>query len=114
MTMKLRTRVAATASLALALTAGGVVTATSASAAGGCYITASAANVRSSPSTSARINGVAYRGWGCTTRDSAYVNGWSWYKIRIDRTGVTGWVRSDLMHHPEEDIHTCIPELPCR
>ncbi|MFE0773303.1 hypothetical protein [Streptomyces sp. NPDC058861] len=112
--MKMRTRMAATASVALALTAGGMITATSANAASGCYITASAANVRSSPSTGARINGVAYRGWTCSTWDSAYSKGQYWHKVKINKTGVTGWVRNDLMHHPDADIGTCIPELPCR
>ncbi|RNG28320.1 hypothetical protein [Streptomyces botrytidirepellens] len=114
--MKMPARVAATVSMALTLTAGGAVAAASANAAtsaSGCHISASAVNVRSKPSSSSSINGVAYRNWSCRHIDSAYAKGTYWDKVRIKKTGVSGWVRDDLVRTPDDDDHTCLPEYPC-
>lgn len=99
-------------SLTASLAVGGGVAATSASAKSGCYITASAANVRSKPSSSSAIVGVAYRNYTCTEKGLASGGGYWWYKVKITKTGVTGYVRDDLVHTSGDDAHTCLPEYP--
>lgn len=100
-------------SLTASLAVGGGVAATSASATSGCHITASAANVRSKPSTTSTIVGVAYRNYACTLKGGVWANGASWDKLKITKTGVTGWVRSDLVYLPGDELPTCLPEYPC-
>ena len=74
------------------------VAATAQSASATCHIAVSAANLRSKPTTSSSIVGVAYRGWACTPLSVTIpADGLSWEKVRITRTGVTGWVREDLL-----------------
>ncbi|MFF2332005.1 hypothetical protein ACFVVE_39415, partial [Streptomyces sp. NPDC058103] len=70
--MKLRKTVTAL-SLTAALAGSGIIaTAGTAQAAGGCYVTASAATLRSKATTSSTALGVAYRGNRCTEQAYAY------------------------------------------
>ncbi|MFD9484163.1 SH3 domain-containing protein [Streptomyces sp. NPDC059991] len=103
-------RTTITVALTTALIGTAAITATSASASDSnrCYITASAANVRSRPTTHSTAVGVAYRGWTCDAIDTTPYS--TWAKVRIRRTGVVGWVRDDLVHTPGEGVPTCIPE----
>ncbi|MGW3387367.1 SH3 domain-containing protein [Streptomyces cinereoruber] len=112
LTRRTLTRVSAALTLTLAMSGAAAVTATSAQAApsvNSCYITASAANVRSKASTSSTIVGVAYRGWTCTALDYSYPGGVQWAKIRVNKTGVVGWVRDELVHSPGEGVTVCLP-----
>ncbi|MFJ3786342.1 SH3 domain-containing protein [Streptomyces sp. NPDC090093] len=102
----------ATLALTLAMSGAAAVTVTSAQAApsvNSCYITASAANVRSKASTSSTIAGVAYGGWTCTALDYSYPGGVQWAKTRVNKTGVVGWVRDELVHSPGEGVTVCLP-----
>ncbi|GGP95399.1 hypothetical protein GCM10010278_86470 [Streptomyces melanogenes] len=109
--MKPLSRTAAAFTLTVAVTGAAAVTATSAHAVDNrCYITASAANVRAKATTRAVAVGVAYKGWSCAALDYSYPGDTQWAKIRVNRTGVVGWVRGDLLHTPGEGGHTCIPE----
>ncbi|WP_159452451.1 SH3 domain-containing protein [Streptomyces malaysiensis] len=92
--------------LTAALAGPGVVAGTAQAASSGCYITASAVNIRSTPSSHSTAVGVAYKGQTCKATD--YSNGWD--KVKMKGTGNAGWVRSDLVHTPDDDTHTCIPE----
>ncbi|MFF6852767.1 SH3 domain-containing protein [Streptomyces antimycoticus] len=65
-------------------------------------------NIRSKASTHSTAVGVAYKGQTCKASD--YSNGWD--KIKLKKTGVVGWVRSDMVHTPDDDVHTCVPEDP--
>ncbi|MFE4829851.1 SH3 domain-containing protein [Streptomyces sp. NPDC056672] len=98
----------AAATLTLALTSGGAVTASSAQAIDNrCYITASAANVRSQPTVNSTAVGVAYKGWACDALDTTPYS--TWAKVRIKKTRVVGWVRHDLVHTPGEGTQICLP-----
>lgn len=102
-------------SLTAALAAPGLVitAAGAAEAASGCYITASAVNLRSKPKSNSTAVGVAYKGNKCTEKGYDYRGGYGWFKIKMkngNAKGKTGWVREDLVHTPSEDVHTCIPE----
>ncbi|MEV7869135.1 SH3 domain-containing protein [Streptomyces sp. NPDC088124] len=108
--MNTLTRATAALSLTLAMTGAAAVTATSAQAIDNrCYITASAANVRSTPSVNSTAVGVAYRGWSCKALDYSYPGGVQWNKIRVTKTGVVGWVRHDLVHSPGQGTPICLP-----
>lgn len=75
-----------------------------------CYITASAANIRSKPSASSTILGVGYRNQTCTDlKQSASSGGHDWYRIKMTKSHVTGWVRDDLVYVWSQ--RTCIPEI---
>ncbi|MBX7471245.1 SH3 domain-containing protein [Streptomyces sp. MAG02] len=112
----LHIRRAATAlTLTAALAGSGLVVAagTAQAAAKGCYVTASAANLRSKPSTSSTAVGVAYKGNKCAEKDYDYKGGYGWTKVQMttgNAKGKTGWLRDDLVHTAAEDVHTCIPE----
>ncbi|MEU8526465.1 SH3 domain-containing protein [Streptomyces sp. NPDC048629] len=80
-----------------------------AQAAGGCYVTASSATLRSAPSARSTALGVAYRGNRCKEKD--WRGGWT--KVAMTSggaKGATGWVRDDLVHTAAEGVRTCIPE----
>ncbi|WP_158712300.1 SH3 domain-containing protein [Streptomyces sp. NRRL F-5135] len=106
-------RAVAILGLTAVLAGTGAATATAAQAAASidnrCYITASAANIRSKPTINSTAVGVAYKGWSCTVRDYKYPGGVQWAKVTFPRSGVTGWVRDDLIHTPGENTPICLP-----
>ncbi|MEW2372519.1 SH3 domain-containing protein [Streptomyces sp. NPDC006656] len=111
--MKLRKTVTAVSLTAALAGSSLIATAGTAQAAGGCYVTASSATLRSKATTSSTAVGVAYRGNRCTERDYAYSGGYGWTKVTMttgNAKGRTGWIRDDLTHTAAEDIGTCIPE----
>ncbi|SDO99201.1 SH3 domain-containing protein [Actinopolyspora xinjiangensis] len=55
-------------------------------------------NIRSGPSTSCTIVGVAYPGHTADYHCYKFgESGYTWTYLRDDDTGVTGWVRNDLL-----------------
>ncbi|WP_328373248.1 SH3 domain-containing protein (plasmid) [Streptomyces sp. NBC_00445] len=109
----MRTRKAITAlSLTVALSGSGLVAVagTAQAADSRCYITASAAKLRSKATTNSTALAVVYKSNRCSLKD-LNANG-TWAKLRMttgNAKGKTGWVRSDLVHLPAVD--TCTP--PC-
>ncbi|WP_407703653.1 SH3 domain-containing protein [Streptomyces triticagri] len=68
-----------------------------------CRITASSATVRATPSKGGRPVGTAYKGDACTA------SGWAgrggvWVRVRIHRTGVSGYVHSSLVSWGKEGL----------
>jgi uncharacterized protein YgiM (DUF1202 family) len=112
-TMRVRRAMTALSLTATLAVPGLLLAAAPAEAASGCYITASSANIRSKASTGSTSLGVAYKNNKCTEKSSTYAGGYTWYKVKMttgNAKGKTGWVRDDLIHVPEDDVHTCIPE----
>ncbi|MFK4184325.1 hypothetical protein ACI2L4_09940 [Streptomyces sparsogenes] len=106
--MQTRTRAAVTALSMMVALAGSTVAAASAQAAPryGCYVTAKAAKIRAKPTTHSTALGIAYKNQTCTEKGR---NG-RWNKVKMKRSGVTGWIRGDLVHTSDDDVSTCIPE----
>ncbi|MBW4440620.1 MAG: peptidoglycan DD-metalloendopeptidase family protein [Plectolyngbya sp. WJT66-NPBG17] len=55
-------------------------------------------NVRTSPSTTAALTGFAYSGDRIQILDQTQSNdGYTWYEMQSNRSGIVGWVRGDLV-----------------
>ncbi|MGD3109878.1 hypothetical protein [Streptomyces sp. YGL11-2] len=75
-----------------------------------CRITASAANIRSQDNAHSTIVGVGYSGDTCHETNMANPgDGYMWYYVTMDGSGVSGWVRGDLLW-VDGGPGTCIPE----
>lgn len=59
--------------------------------------TASGANERSGSSTSCASNGIAYAGHRLDYHCYTVAGDYTWTYLRNDSTGVSGWVRDDLL-----------------
>jgi hypothetical protein len=75
-------------------------------AATGYWVSAESAVVRERPERASAAVGVAYRGDQLSYHDLDHVAGYTWWRVTVQRTGVTGWIRGDLLHTPEQDIAT--------
>ncbi|MGI5352998.1 SH3 domain-containing protein [Streptomyces sp. CA-250714] len=60
-----------------------------------CRVTAKAAVVRAKPSKGSAKVGIAHRGDRCV--EYGYDKSLRWVKVRIKKSGVTGWVRHSLV-----------------
>ncbi|MFD7866964.1 SH3 domain-containing protein [Streptomyces sp. NPDC059783] len=111
LTRRTLTRLSAALALTLAMSGAAAVTATSSQSTSvtSCYITASPAYTRSKPRTDSTIVGVVHRGRTCTALDYSYPGSVEWAKNRVNKTGVVGWARDDLVHPPGMDITICLP-----
>ena len=103
-------RTAVALPLAAALSASALAaTVDTAQAAGGCYVMASSATIRSTPAARSTALGLAYRGDRCKEKD--WRSGWTKVTLTSGTAkGRTGWVRDDLVHTASENVRTCIPE----
>lgn len=63
-----------------------------------CTVTAEAVTVRAGPRPTATAISSAYRSDRCTWIDVTSNGSGCWDKVTIKRTGVTGWVRGDLVN----------------
>jgi hypothetical protein len=109
LTGKIRTTLAALSTVTVLAAGGTVAMAGTAQASDTCHITASAANIRSYHSTTSTIVGVGYKGQTCTSLATWFpTSGYIWEKIRMNGSGVVGWVRGDLVY--VYSTPTCIPE----
>ncbi|GAA2267104.1 hypothetical protein GCM10010145_46940 [Streptomyces ruber] len=111
--MQIRRAVTALTMTAALAGSGLAAAGTAEAAAKGCYVTASAANLRSKPSTSSTVVGVAYKGNKCSEKDWNWSGSYGWTKVKMttgNAKGKTGWLRNDLVHTAAEDVGTCIPE----
>ncbi len=71
-----------------------------------CRIDVQAAVIRAKPDAESTAMGIGYRGQTCQTSDHQYNGSTMWTKIRMDKSGVKGWVRREHLWTEEDDIHT--------
>ncbi|MCX5206909.1 SH3 domain-containing protein [Streptomyces sp. NBC_00237] len=72
-----------------------------------CHITGSSAVVRAQPNAKATALGVVYRGAKCTGYD--YDRTITWMKVKMNKTGLTGWVHHSLVSTDRESLEPTGP-----
>jgi hypothetical protein len=72
-----------------------------------CHITGSSAVVRAKPKAKATALGVVYRGAKCTGYD--YDRTITWMKVKMNKTGLTGWIHHTLVSIDRESLEPTGP-----
>ncbi|MEN8652362.1 SH3 domain-containing protein [Streptomyces sp. 21So2-11] len=72
-----------------------------------CHITGSSALVRAKPNAKSAALGVVYRGAKCTGYE--YDRTVNWMKVKMNKTGLTGWVHHTLVSTAREELSPTSP-----
>ena len=62
-----------------------------------CKVTASAANIRASATTSSAVVGIGYKNQTCTWSSWKAQPDWVWIRVTMTSSHVNGWIREDLL-----------------
>jgi hypothetical protein len=73
-----------------------------------CEITAAAVAVRQQPYPNAAAVGVAHHGDQCSRLDAMANKSGCWNKVRLQGSGVSGWVRHERMQAARDNLPVCV------